>query len=70
MESLLPEYDAFGVVRERAGSALPGIAPINAYRCNNGEYILIAGNGDSIFRRLMQAIGRADLQRRPRARAQ
>ena len=65
MESLLPEYDAFGAVREAAGSALPGIAPTNAYRCNNGEHILIAGNGDSIFRRLMQAIGRHDLRDDP-----
>jgi len=65
MESLLPEYDAFGAVREAAGSALPGIAPTNAYRCANGEYILIAGNGDSIFRRLMQAIGREDLAADP-----
>src|SRR4051812_7065961 len=62
MESLLPEYDAFGVVRERAGSALPGIVPSNAYRCRDGQYVLVAGNGDSIFRRLMNAIGRADLE--------
>jgi crotonobetainyl-CoA:carnitine CoA-transferase CaiB-like acyl-CoA transferase len=62
MESLVPEYDAFGVVRERSGSALPGIAPTNAYRCADGAYALIAGNGDSIFRRLMAAIGRSDLE--------
>jgi formyl-CoA transferase len=61
MESLLPEYSAFGVVREAAGSALPGIAPTNAYRCTDGGYALIAGNGDSIFRRLMATIGRPDL---------
>ncbi len=61
MESLLPEYSAFGAVREPAGSALPGIAPSNAYRCRDGGYALIAGNGDSIFRRLMAAIGRPDL---------
>lgn len=61
MESLLPEYDAFGAVRERAGSALPGIAPTNAYRCRDGDYVLVAGNGDSIFRRLMRAVGRTDL---------
>ncbi|MCP5266181.1 MAG: CoA transferase [Burkholderiaceae bacterium] len=61
MESLLPEYDAFGEVRERAGSALPGIAPTNAYRCEDDSYVLVAGNGDSIYRRLMTAIGRADL---------
>lgn len=60
MESLIPEYSAFGAVREAAGSALPGIAPSNAYRCSDG-YVLIAGNGDSIFRRLMQTIGRDDL---------
>jgi formyl-CoA transferase len=60
MESLIPEYSAFGAVREAAGSALPGIAPSNAYRCADG-YVLIAGNGDSIFRRLMTAIGRDDL---------
>ena len=60
MESLLPEYSAFGAVREPAGSALPGIAPSNAYRCSDG-YALIAGNGDSIFKRLMAAIGRNDL---------
>lgn len=62
MESLVPEYDAFGVVRERSGSALPGIAPTNAYRCSDGGYALIAGNGDSIFKRLMAAIGRKDLE--------
>ncbi len=61
MESLLPEYDAFGAVRGAAGSALPGIAPSNAYRCAGGAYVLVAGNGDSIFRRLMTAIGREDL---------
>ena len=60
MESLIPEYSAFGAVREAAGSALPGIAPSNAYKCDDG-YVLIAGNGDSIFKRLMEAIGRNDL---------
>ena len=60
MESLIPEYSAFGVVREPAGSALPGIAPSNAYRCQDGV-VLIAGNGDSIFKRLMTTIGRDDL---------
>jgi crotonobetainyl-CoA:carnitine CoA-transferase CaiB-like acyl-CoA transferase len=65
MESLLPEYDAFGVVRGAAGSALPGIAPSNAYACAGGTYVLVAGNGDSIFRRLMRAIGRTDLEADP-----
>jgi formyl-CoA transferase len=61
MESLLPEYDAFGVVRERTGSILPGIAPTSAYRCNDGSHVLIAGNGDSIFQRLARAMQRPDL---------
>lgn len=61
MESLLPEYSVFGAVRQPAGSSLPGIAPTNAYRCKDGKYALIAGNGDSIFRRLMDVIERPDL---------
>ena len=65
MESLVPEYDAFGAVRASAGSALPGIAPTNAYQCNDGTYVLVAGNGDSIFKRLMRAIGRTDLETDP-----
>ena len=64
MESLLPEYSAFGAVRGPAGSALFGIAPSNAYACSDG-FALIAGNGDSIFRRLMAAIGRPDLAADP-----
>ena len=64
MESLIPEYSAFGVVREAAGSALPGIAPSNAYPCTDG-WVLVAGNGDSIFKRLMDAIGRPDLGAAP-----
>ncbi|MBX3664070.1 MAG: CoA transferase [Burkholderiales bacterium] len=64
MESLLPEYSAFGVVREAAGSALPGIVPSNAYPCRDG-WILIGGNGDGIFRRLMKAIGRDDYAASP-----
>ena len=65
MESLLPEYSAFGEVRQAAGSALPGIAPSNAYLCSDGGYVLVAGNGDSIFKRLMKAIGRDDLAADP-----
>jgi crotonobetainyl-CoA:carnitine CoA-transferase CaiB-like acyl-CoA transferase len=61
MESLLPEFDASGQVRQPSGSALPGITPSNAYRCLGGDYVLIAGNGDSIFKRLMGVIGREDL---------
>ena len=64
-ESLLPEYSAFGVIRQPAGGALPGIAPSNAYRCADGQYVLIAGNGDSIYKRLMALIGRSDLGEDP-----
>lgn len=64
-ESLLPEYSAFGAVRQPAGGALPGIAPSNAYTCASGEYVLVAANGDAIFKRLMHAIGRADLAEDP-----
>ena len=64
MESLIPEYSVFGAVREPTGSSMPGIAPTNAYRCSDG-FVLIAGNGDSIFRRLMEAIGRSDLANAP-----
>ena len=65
MESLLPEYDAQGYVRERSGAALPGIAPSNLYPCSDGTYVLIAGNADSLYRRLMSAIGRTDLRDDP-----
>ncbi|MDB6001903.1 MAG: coA-transferase family protein [Rhizobacter sp.] len=65
MESMVPEYAMFGHVRERAGSALPGIVPSNTYRCGDGGYLVIAGNGDGIFKRLMTAIGRDDLAQSP-----
>jgi crotonobetainyl-CoA:carnitine CoA-transferase CaiB-like acyl-CoA transferase len=61
MESLVPEYDHAGVVRERTGGALPGIVPSNTYTTKDGENIVIAGNGDAIFKRLMLAIGRIDM---------
>jgi formyl-CoA transferase len=64
-ESLLPEYSAFGAIRQPAGGALPGIAPSNAYRCGDGEYVLIAANADSMFKRLMNLIGRSDLAQDP-----
>jgi len=66
MESTLPEYDRFGHVRERSGARLSGIVPTSTYRCRDGKYVIVGGNGDSIFRRLMQAIGRADLASDPR----
>jgi len=65
MESLLPEYAAQGYVRERTGSTLPGIAPSNLYPCKDGSYVLIAGNADSLYYRLMTAIGRLDLRDDP-----
>ncbi|MCZ0964082.1 CaiB/BaiF CoA transferase family protein [Paracoccus benzoatiresistens] len=61
MESLVPEYAMFGLVRERTGGALPGISPSNTYQTRDGAYAVIAGNSDAIFRRLMTAIGRQDL---------
>jgi formyl-CoA transferase len=61
MESLVADYTAYGVVRDRMGGRLEGIAPSNAYRCRDGRSVVIAGNGDSIFLRLMQAIERPDL---------
>lgn len=65
MESTVPEYDRHGVVRSRTGGALPGIVPSNTYTCADGAAIVIAGNGDAIFKRLMIAIGRADLAQDP-----
>ena len=65
MESLVAEYSIFGEVRQPAGSRLPGITPSNAYLCADGKYALIAGNGDSIFKRLMSLIGRDDVANDP-----
>jgi len=66
MEGLLPEYSALGVIRERTGTILPGIAPSNTYCCADGKYIVIGGNSDGIFKRLMLAVGRPDLAEDPR----
>lgn len=65
MESLVAEYSVFGEVRQPAGSSLPGITPSNAYLCADGKYVLIGGNGDSIFKRLMHLIDRADIAEDP-----
>ena len=65
MESLIPEYSRFGFVRERSGASLPGISPSNTYTCRDGSYVVIGGNSDGIFKRLMQAIGRQDLAEDP-----
>lgn len=69
MESLIPEYDLLGEVRTRTGGALPGITPSNTYPTQDGGYVVIAGNSDPIFRRLMQAIGRPDLADDPALRS-
>jgi formyl-CoA transferase len=65
MESLLPEYSKFGAVRQPSGASMPGIVPTNAYLCKDGRYALIAGNGDSIYKRLMESVGRPDLANDP-----
>lgn len=65
LEGILPEYDLTGVVRERTGSTLPGIAPSNTYECADGKHLVIGGNGDKIFQRLMKAVGREDLANDP-----
>jgi len=69
MESLVPEYDLLGEIRTRTGGALPGITPSNTYPTQDGGYVVIAGNSDPIFRRLMKAIGRPDLAEDPRMRS-
>ena len=61
MEAVIPEYDGAGVVREPSGSTVTGIAPTNTYLCGDGKYVVIGGNGDSIFQRLMKGIGHPDL---------
>lgn len=61
MESVLPEYDMFGMIRERSGASLPGIVPSNTYITRDRKYVVIGANADSIFKRMMNAIGRADL---------
>ncbi len=65
MESLLPEYDVTGFVRERSGASLPGIVPSNTYTTSDGKYVVIGANGDAIFKRMMTAIGRDDLAQDP-----
>jgi crotonobetainyl-CoA:carnitine CoA-transferase CaiB-like acyl-CoA transferase len=65
MESLVPDYDAFGVRRSPSGSGLPGISPSNTFTCSDGKYVVISGNGDAIFRRLMAVVGREDLAQDP-----
>lgn len=66
MESTIPEYDRARVIRERTGSTLPGITPSNTYACADGKYVVIGANGDAIFKRLMNALGREDIAEDPR----
>lgn len=66
MEAVVPEYSGAGVIREPSGTTLTGIVPTNTYRCKGGKYVVIGGNGDSIFQRLMAGIGREDLSTDPR----
>ena len=65
MEAVVPEYDGAGIVREPSGTTLTGIVPTNTYRCENGKYIIIGGNTDSIFKRLMIAAGHPDMASNP-----
>lgn len=66
MEAVVPEYDGAGVVREPSGSTVTGIVPTNTYCCRDGKYIVIGGNGDSIFQRLMIAAGYPEMSQDPR----
>jgi len=65
MESVLPEYGMYGFVRERSGASLPGIVPSNTYVTRDDKYVVIGANADSIFKRMMNAIGRADMANDP-----
>jgi crotonobetainyl-CoA:carnitine CoA-transferase CaiB-like acyl-CoA transferase len=65
MEGIVPEYDGAGVIREPSGTTVTGIVPTNTYRCDDGKFVVIGGNGDSIFKRLMEAAGRSDMAENP-----
>jgi len=65
MEGIVPEYDGSGAIREPSGTTVTGIVPTNTYRCDDGKYVVIGGNGDSIFKRLMVAAGRSDMAENP-----
>jgi crotonobetainyl-CoA:carnitine CoA-transferase CaiB-like acyl-CoA transferase len=65
MEGIVPEYDGAGAIREPSGTTVTGIVPTNTYRCDDGKYVIIGGNGDSIFKRLMTAAGRSDMAENP-----
>jgi formyl-CoA transferase len=65
-ESLLPEYDGYGIIRQRTGNILPGLTPSNIYTCLEGRWVVIGGNADGVFKRLMRAIGQPELAEDPR----
>jgi crotonobetainyl-CoA:carnitine CoA-transferase CaiB-like acyl-CoA transferase len=65
MEGIVPEYDGAGVIREPSGTTVTGIVPTNTYCCDDGKYVVIGGNGDSIYKRLMIAAGRSDMAENP-----
>ena len=65
LEAVVPEYDGAGEIREPSGTTVTGIVPTNTYECKDGKFLVIGGNGDSIFSRLMQAVGRADIAESP-----
>jgi len=65
MEGLVPEFDGAGAIREPSGTTVTGIVPTNTYRCDDGKFVVIGGNGDSIFKRLMAAAGRSDMAENP-----
>ena len=66
MEAVVPEYDRCGVIREPSGSTITGVVPTNTYLCKDGKYVIIGGNGDSIYRRLMETAGRPEMAEDPR----
>src|SRR6185437_3395884 len=65
-ESLLPEYDGYGTIRQRTGNILPGLTPSNTYPCQEGKWVVIGGNADAVFKRLMHAIGHPQMADDPR----
>ncbi|KAA5827071.1 CaiB/BaiF CoA-transferase family protein [Saccharopolyspora hirsuta] len=68
MESSVPDFDAFGVTREATGPTIPGVVPSNTYQCADGKYVVVGGNNNAIFDRLMRLIGRPDLAEDPQLR--
>ncbi|MFT5691935.1 MAG: crotonobetainyl-CoA:carnitine CoA-transferase CaiB-like acyl-CoA transferase [Oceanicoccus sp.] len=65
MEAVVPEYDGANIIRQPSGTTITGIVPTNTYRCRDNKYVVIGGNGESIFKRLMVAAGRVDMAENP-----